>query len=94
MRRRNPIPHHALYYGHKLHCDQNEKLSMYGCTFHHAQEKRRLYILVFKVRTGISVDFELDQVVNFECLKSLSSEQALWAVHCLSVGGFRKRRHW
>ena len=25
---RNPIPYNAAYYGHKLHCDQNEKLSI------------------------------------------------------------------
>ena len=30
VRVRNPIPYNAAYYGHKLHCDQNEKLSMYG----------------------------------------------------------------
>ena len=30
IRVRNPIPYNAAYYGHKLHCDQNEKLSMYG----------------------------------------------------------------
>ena len=28
VRVRNPIPYNAAYYGHKLHCDQNEKLSM------------------------------------------------------------------
>lgn len=28
----NPIPYVALYYGHKLHVDQNEKLAMYGVT--------------------------------------------------------------
>ena len=33
VRRRNPIPYHSPYYGNKLHCDQNEKLAMYGCTF-------------------------------------------------------------
>ena len=27
VRVRNPIPYNAAYYGHKLHCDQNEKLS-------------------------------------------------------------------
>ena len=32
VRVRNPIPYNAAYYGHKLHCDQNEKLSRYGCT--------------------------------------------------------------
>lgn len=31
VRRQNPVPYQALYYGHKLHCDQNEKLAMYGC---------------------------------------------------------------
>jgi hypothetical protein len=33
VRRRNPVPYYAPYYGNKLHCDQNEKLAMYGCTF-------------------------------------------------------------
>ena len=28
VRVRNPIPYNAAYYGHKLHCDQNEKLSI------------------------------------------------------------------
>jgi len=28
----NPIPYRALYFGHKLHIDQNEKLAMYGVT--------------------------------------------------------------
>ena len=28
VRVRNPILYNAAYYGHKLHCDQNEKLSM------------------------------------------------------------------
>ena len=34
VRVRTPIPYNAAYYGHKLriHCDQNEKLSRYGCT--------------------------------------------------------------
>ena len=32
VRVRNPIPYNAAYYGDKLHCDQNEKLSRYGCT--------------------------------------------------------------
>lgn len=31
VRRQNPVPYQALYHGHKLHCDQNEKLVMYGC---------------------------------------------------------------
>ena len=26
------IPYHADYFGHKVHIDQNEKLSMYGVT--------------------------------------------------------------
>ncbi len=30
--RTNPIPYTALYYGHKLHIDQNEKLIRYGVT--------------------------------------------------------------
>ena len=34
VRRRNPVPYNALYYGNKLHCDQNEKLGMHGCTFY------------------------------------------------------------
>ena len=33
VRRRNPVPYYASYHGIKLHCDQNEKLAMYGCTF-------------------------------------------------------------
>ncbi|CAG2216976.1 unnamed protein product [Mytilus edulis] len=28
----NPIPYRAEYFGHKLHCDQNEKLVMFGLT--------------------------------------------------------------
>ena len=28
----NPVPYKADYFGHKLHLDQNEKLSMYGLT--------------------------------------------------------------
>ena len=31
VRVRNAIPYNAAYYGHKLHCDQKEKLSRYGC---------------------------------------------------------------
>lgn len=34
VRRRNPVPYYAPYHGNKLHCDQNEKLGMYGCTFY------------------------------------------------------------
>ena len=32
VRVRNPIPYNAAYYGHKLHCDQNERLSRHSCT--------------------------------------------------------------
>lgn len=28
----NPTPYYAEYHGHKLHCDQNEKLIHYGIT--------------------------------------------------------------
>ena len=28
----NPIPYRADYFGHKLHIDQNEKISMFGVT--------------------------------------------------------------
>ena len=28
----NPVQYAALYFGHKLHIDQNEKLKMYGMT--------------------------------------------------------------
>jgi len=28
----NPKTYHADYFGHKLHCDQNEKLVMFGAT--------------------------------------------------------------
>ena len=31
-RQTNPFPYHADYFGHKLHMDQNEKLTMYGLT--------------------------------------------------------------
>ena len=31
---RNPVPYYAPYHGNKLHCGQNEKLGMYGCTFY------------------------------------------------------------
>ena len=34
VRRRNPVPYNSPYYGNKMHCDQNEKLSMYGCTLY------------------------------------------------------------
>lgn len=30
--RRNPVPYQALYYGHKIHIDQNEKLVSFGVT--------------------------------------------------------------
>ena len=30
--RLNPSPYIALYFGHKLHVDQNEKLKMFGVT--------------------------------------------------------------
>ena len=29
----NPVQYAALYFGHKLHIDQNEKLKMYGVTY-------------------------------------------------------------
>lgn len=29
-RQSNPFPYHADHFGHKLHMDQNEKLTMYG----------------------------------------------------------------
>ena len=33
-KRRYRIQFHIMrYFGNKLHCDQNEKLAMYGCTF-------------------------------------------------------------
>ena len=35
VRVRNPIPYNAAYYGHKLHCDQNEKLSILARNFFH-----------------------------------------------------------
>ena len=34
VRSRNPVPYYPPYHGNKLHCDQNEKLGMYGCTFY------------------------------------------------------------
>ena len=34
VRRQNPVPYNAPYHGNKLHCDQNEKLFMYGCTLY------------------------------------------------------------
>ena len=33
VRRTNPKPYWALYHGHTLHCDQNEKNVLFGCTF-------------------------------------------------------------
>ena len=30
--RTNPIPYKADYFGQKVHIDQNEKLTMFGCT--------------------------------------------------------------
>ena len=30
--RTNPVPYQALYFGHKLHIDQNEKLISFGVT--------------------------------------------------------------
>ena len=35
VRVRNPIPYNAAHYGHKLHCDQNEKLSILARNFFH-----------------------------------------------------------
>ena len=35
VRVRNPIPYNAAYYGHKLHCGQNEKLSILARNFFH-----------------------------------------------------------
>ena len=35
VRVRNPIPYNAAYYGHKLHYDQNEKLSILARNFFH-----------------------------------------------------------
>ena len=35
VRVRNPIPYNVAYYGHKLHCDQNEKLSILARNFFH-----------------------------------------------------------
>ena len=35
VRRRNPVPYNALYYGNKLHCDQNEKLGCMDVRFMH-----------------------------------------------------------
>ena len=34
VRSRNPVPYYPPYHRNKLHCDQNEKLGMYGCTFY------------------------------------------------------------
>ena len=31
-RQTNPVPYHADYFGHKIHVDQNEKLTMFGVT--------------------------------------------------------------
>ena len=28
----NPVPYYAEYFGHKIHIDQNEKLTSYGVT--------------------------------------------------------------
>lgn len=28
----NPVPYSAQYFGHKIHIDQNEKVTMYGVT--------------------------------------------------------------
>ena len=28
----NPVPYYAEYFGHKIHFDQNEKLTSYGVT--------------------------------------------------------------
>ena len=35
VRVRNPMPYYAAYYGHKLHCDQNQKLSILARNFFH-----------------------------------------------------------
>ena len=35
VRVRNPVPYNAAYYGNKLHCDQNEKLSILARNFFH-----------------------------------------------------------
>ena len=45
VRRRNPVPYYAPSYGNKLHCDQNEKLWMYGCTFYALSDGCNLRII-------------------------------------------------
>ena len=32
LERSNPVPYHACHFGHKIHMDQNEKLSLFGVT--------------------------------------------------------------
>ena len=46
-RQTNPHPYSADYYGHKIHLDQNEKLSMYGVTYVCAIDGYSKYIPAF-----------------------------------------------
>lgn len=46
-RLRNPVPYQAFYFGHKLHCDQNEKLVDYGVTHVAAVDGHSLMVVGF-----------------------------------------------
>ena len=47
--RLNPSPYIALYFGHKLHLDQNEKLKMFGVTHIVARDSYSVKIVAFSI---------------------------------------------
>ena len=64
----NPIPYEALYFGHKLHCDQNEKLVMYGVTSFIARDGysgKVMNFAVMPVKNSIAVYDLLYRYVHF-----------------------------
>ena len=44
VRVRNPIPYNAACYGHKLHYDQNEKLSILARNFFHFIQAQNFFL--------------------------------------------------
>ena len=47
MRRFNPIPYNAQYFGHKIHIDLNEKLVDFGCVLVGAIDGYSGYLLSY-----------------------------------------------
>lgn len=60
--RLNPFPYIALYFGHKLHLDQNEKLKMFGVTHIVARDGYSAKIVAFST---MSVK---NNVVNYDSI--------------------------